>query len=465
MNNLHASHEFSSNEPRRSRGLSKLWDNLTPEKRQDFSRLYNSGTLILGRIASSGLGYLTWLITARLFDAREVGIASGVVSAMMLSVQMALFGIGAAVIKAYPIHLESPSRMINTALNLIVGASLATAVIFLLFARAFFSELNVVSAIPLYGLLFLGISVFGAVNVLMDHVSIAIKRGDQVLTRNVLFGLITIAGVAALPLLAETTTSIAIVSAWAAAGFFACLLGTIQIFRSIPGYRYKPDVEGQTARQLIKIGLPNYLLTLAERAPNWILPIIITEMLSPVQNARWYAVWMMAWVVFLIPISIGQNLFAEISQNPENFQRPLRISIRNSLIGGSAAAVLVIGLAPYLLLLLGKEYAVAGTTPLRILALAILPITVIQMYYAVCRGTQRLREATITGLASGVAGIAAATYAGIHYGLTGMAVAWLATQSIAAVWAGIRTAALMHRSDLTSARMVNPPDSSSQSSS
>ena len=89
-----------------------------------------------------------------------------------------------------------------------------------------------------------------------------------------------------------------------------------------------------------------------------------------------------------------------------------------------------------------------------------MPITVIQMYYAVCRGTQRLREATITGLACGAAGIAAATYAGIHYGLTGMAVAWLATQSIAAVWAGIRTAVLMRRSDQT-----NPTDSSSQSSS
>ena len=465
MNNLNASHEFPQNEPRRARGLFKLWDNLSLEKREEYSRFYNSGTLILGRVAASGLGYLTWLITARLFDAREVGIASGIVSAMMLCVQLALFGIGAAVIKTYPLHLESPSWMINTALNLIAAASLATAAIFLIFARAFFSELNVVSALPLYALLFLGINIFGAINVLMDHVSIAIKRGDQVLTRNVLFGVITIAGVAVLPLLAETTTSIAIISAWAAAGFFACLIGTIQIFRSIPAYSYTPAIEKQTAWQLIGIGLPNYLLTLAERAPNWILPIIITEMLSPVENARWYAVWMMAWVVFLVPISVGQNLFAEISHHPENFHRPLRLSIRNSLIGGSVAAALVIVLAPLMLGLLGKEYAAAGTTPLRILALAILPITVIQMYYAVCRGTQRLREATITGLACGAAGIAAATYAGMHYGLSGMAIAWLVTQSIAAVWAGIRTAVLMRRSDQTSARIANPPDSSSQSSS
>lgn len=440
-----ASQEFKSKEPRRIRGLFQVWGNLSPEKQQGLSRLYNAGTLILGRIAQSGLGYLAWLITARLFEAREVGIASGVVSAMMLCVQLALFGIGAAVIKIYPLHLNSPSKMINTALNLVALASLGTAAIFLVFARTYFSELNVVSAIPLYALLFIAINFFGAVLVLMDHVSIAIKRGDQVLTRNILHGVITIAGVAALPLLAGTTSSIAIVSAWAASGLLTCVFGAIQLKKSIPEYRYQASVNTGTGKQLIGIGLPNYLLTLAERAPNWILPIIITELLSPVDNARWYAVWMMAWVIFIVPISIGQTLFAEISHHPENFRRPLRVSLRNSLIGGSAAAVLVIALAPYLLWLLGKDYAAAGTTPLRILAVAILPITIIQMYYSICRGTQRLAEATITGVIAGILGVTAATYAGVNNGLTGMAVAWLVTQSAAAVWAGIRIWLLMRR--------------------
>ena len=444
MNNSTATQEFKTNEPRRARGLFRIWENLSPEKRQEVSRFYNAGTLILGRIAQSGLGYLAWLITARLFEAREVGIASGVVSAMMLCVQLALFGIGAAVIKAYPLHLDSPSKMINTALNLVAAGSLATAAIFLVFARTFFSELNIVSAIPLYALLFIAINFFGAVLVLMDHVSIAIKRGDQVLIRNILHGVITIVGVAVLPLLAGSSSSIAIVSAWAASGFLTCVLGAIQLQKSIPEYRYQASVNTQTGKQLIGIGLPNYLLTLAERAPNWILPIIITEMLSPVDNARWYAVWMMAWVIFIVPISIGQTLFAEISHHPENFKRPLRIGLRNSLIGGSVAAALVIALAPYLLWLLGRDYAVAGTTPLRILALAILPITVIQMYYSVCRGTQRLTEATITGVIAGALGVVAATYAGINYGLTGMAIAWLITQSTAAVWAGLRIWSMMH---------------------
>ncbi len=434
--------------------LKSFWRNLGTDRRKELFRLYNSGTLILGRAASSGLGYLTWLITARLYNAGEVGMASGVVSAMMLCVQVALFGIGAAVIKVYPEHISSPRKLVNTAINMVAISSLAIAVLFLVFARSFFNELNIVTAIPLYAGLFLAINIFGAVNVLMDHVSIAIKRGDQVLTRNVLFGVTTVIGVAALPLITEATTSITIITAWAAAGFMACLLGTVQIYRSVPGFRFNPSISVSKTKQLVGIGLPNYLLTLAERAPNWVLPIIITELLSPVENARWYAVWMMAWVVFLVPISIGQNLFAEIAENPKDFRQPFLMSMRNSLIGGGIAAVLVILFAKLMLSLMGEAYGIAGATPLRILTLAILPITIIQLYYSVCRGTQRLREATLTALVSGAIGISAAAFAGLQYGLNGMAVGWLISQTVAGLWAGLRLIVFIRSNEITHQSLV-----------
>jgi len=426
--------------------LARLLDTQSAERKAELSRLYNSGTLILGRVASSGLGYLTWLITARLFDANEVGVASGIVSAMMLCVQIALFGIGAAVIKVYPSHLDQPSKLINSALNLIGLSSLSSAIIFLAFARVFFNELNIVAAVPQYAILFLAINLFGAINVLMDHVSIAIKRGDQVLSRNIIFGLTTIIFVAGLPLITASTTSIAIVSAWAAAGLFACVAGAIQLKKSIKAFHYSPSISKTTSSNLISIALPNYLLTLVERAPNWILPILITELMTPVDNARWYAVWMMAWVVFQVPISIGQNLFAEIAANPVDYNKPFKHSLRTSLLVGSAAALAMVVLASAFLSLLGRDYAVAGATPLRILAAAILPITFIQMYYAICRGTNRLKEASITGLIAGITGILGAVYAGPTYGLTGMAIVWLVTQSVAAVWAGIRSSSILKQS-------------------
>src|SRR5512135_3673823 len=147
----------------------------------DLRRLWNSLALILGRFSSSGLGFITWIITARLYATAEVGIASGVVSAMMLCVQLALLGLNSAFVALYPKHREQPSSLLNTTLNIVSLAAILAAVLFLVLSSVMFHELSIVGKDLIYILLFLGMTLFGTVNTFMDHVSIAIRRGDQVL--------------------------------------------------------------------------------------------------------------------------------------------------------------------------------------------------------------------------------------------------------------------------------------------
>lgn len=421
----------------RLRQLWRSWWDLQNGKISELPRSLNSLALILGRVAASGLGFLTWLIAARLYATEEVGIASGIVSAMMLCVQLGLLGVGSAIINLFPDYQKQPARLLDTALGIVVSAALITAGIFLLFASALFNELSVAGASLLYILLFLALTLFGTVNVLFDHVSIAVRRGDEVLTRNVFFGVITIAGMGLLSfLLADTSQTM--ILAWVLAGLGACLLGIFQLWRSALHYKAIPAFNRGVSTQLLQIGLPNYLLTLAERAPNWIMPIVVTELLSPTDNAHWYAVWMMAWVVFIIPISVGQNLFAEVSRHPDRQREAIRHSMRTSLTIGGIAALGVAIFAPWLLALLGSSYADEGSTPLRILVIGILPFILVQAYYAVCRGTRRLREATLNGVLTGLVSIGAGAAAGVRYGLTGIAVAWLAVQILVGIWVAWR---------------------------
>lgn len=406
--------------------------------RNSILKLWNSISLILGRFSSSGLGFLTWLITARLYPTEEVGIASGVISAMMLCVQLSLVGLNSAIIAMYPKYKENPSRLMNTAINLVTVTSMLAAVTFLLLASVVFEELDVVGESMPYTLLFLGLTYFGTLNTLMDHTSIALRRGDQVLFRNVLFGLITIGVVAAFPFVLNQTQSIAVVSGWTLAGLAACTLGAVQLFQSMQRFEYRLEVDWRIARQLVQVGIRNYLLTLAERAPNWVMPIIVTELLSPTENAYWYTLWMMAWVVYIIPISVSQNLFADISHDPDNVDEAIRYSNRTSLILGSSGAILALLLANFMLSLLGAEYAAAGTVPLRILVVGVFPVMFIQAYYAVCRGKNTLDEAIITGFVSGIAGVGIAAAAGVEFGLIGMAATWLGVQTLTALWAAVR---------------------------
>lgn len=435
------------------RYIQQIWQlglELLRGEKKELPRFANSVALILGRFASSGLGFLTWMIIARLYVPSEMGIASGLVSAMMLLVQLSMLGIGAAFIARLPHHPHRSARLLDTSLNIVSALALISAGGFILLSSWFFHELRIVADQPGYAFLFLGMVLFGTLYTLMDHFSIAIRRSDQVLSRNVLHGVVAILAAGAFPLLFQSSTSIFIIFSWTLAGLGSCALGLVQLWRSMSRYIFRLSIDRQMAKELVATGLPNYLLTMSERAPNWILPILVTEMLSPADNARWYTVWMMAWVVFQIPISIGQNLFADVARHPDKLKSSIRYSHRTSLILGSLAAVGVLIFAPLMLSLLGKEYAAIGTLPLRIISLAVYPVVFIQAYYAVCRGVSRLFEATMTGLISGIVGVAAAITMGMAYGLPGMAIAWLITQSMAGLWAMWRTRYLVRHSPASS---------------
>jgi O-antigen/teichoic acid export membrane protein len=395
----------------------------------------NSLALILGKMATMGLGFVVWLVAARLFAPAEVGLASGTVSAMMLCVQLALFGAGAAVITLYPHHQRQPAELLDTAIGVVATASLIAGGCFLLLASGIFRELRVVAERPSYAVAFLAMCTFGALGVLLDQIGTVQRRGDQVLLRNLIFSIVTLGVLVGLPLAVGTDSALAILVSWVVGGAVGLGLGYAQLRRVQPDYRFRPRVRRNLAGQLVGIGLPNWALTLTERAPGAIMPIIVIELLSPEANATWYAVWMMAWVVYVIPIQIGLSLFAEASHQPEHLGRAVRQGLRLSMAIGAIGAAGAAIVGPFMLSFLGESYAAGGTTPLRILLLAVFPFAFIQAYFSACRSRRQLTEAILTGIVGGGIGVAAAAAAGVTYGLNGMATAWLVAQLITGAWA------------------------------
>jgi O-antigen/teichoic acid export membrane protein len=130
----------------------------------------NSLALILAKVSTMGLGFVAWLLAARLFAAAEVGIASAVVSAITLCSQIALLGISSAIISLYPTHRDAPGRLLNTAYGITAGAAVVAGGLFLIVASAVFTELRVVSSMPLYIALFLLMSVLGTLDTIVAHI-------------------------------------------------------------------------------------------------------------------------------------------------------------------------------------------------------------------------------------------------------------------------------------------------------
>jgi O-antigen/teichoic acid export membrane protein len=413
--------------------------------RRSLSMLSNSIALIAGKLATMGLGFLSWLVAARLFDQREVGLSSGTVSAMMLCVQIALFGAGAAVITLYPRHQESPGGLLNTSFWMVGIAALLASTATLVLAATLLGELSIIAERPAYAVTFTVMTLAGALGVLFDQISTAIRRGDLALTRGIVNGAIILLLVAVMPRIFDASSALAILLAWTGGNLAMVSLGIWQLRRAVPGYRLQPRVDLHLAGTISRTGLPNWMLTLTERAPGTLLPVVATELLSAESNAAWYAAWMMAWVVYVVPIQVGLNLFAEASHAPERLIKAVRQGIMTSLAIGVTCAIGAAIIGPLMLQFLGSGYADEGTTPLRILLVAVVPFTFIQAYFAICRSTGLLGEAIATGLLAAASGILAAAIAGNDHGLKGMALAWLVTQSLAGIWAVWRLRRLILR--------------------
>jgi O-antigen/teichoic acid export membrane protein len=391
---------------------------------RELSQLPNSLALIAAKGATMGLGFFFWLLAARLFSRSDVGVAAGIVAAMMLCTQLALLGIGSSVISYFREHQSDTERLVNSALTLVSGAAALAAGVFLLVASAL-PTLDAVVASPWYAASFVVASVTGTVAILFDQISTVGRRGDQALVRGALFGLAAIACLVTVS--REIGGSQGIFLPWAVAGLLVLALGLAQFRRSLHGYRTRPLVDIDLAQGLLRLGLPNQILTLAERTPGLIMPILVAELVSASANAAWYAAWMMAWVIYIIPVQVGMTTFAEAARDPASFSHAVRRGLRISLVLGSAGAIVMALAGGLPLSLMGPTYVKDGLAPLRILTIGVVPMCFTFAYFAACRGLRRPGEASVLGWASTAAAIGAAALAA-PFGLTWMAAAWLCVQ-------------------------------------
>jgi O-antigen/teichoic acid export membrane protein len=106
------------------------------------------------------------------------------------------------------------------------------------------------------------------------------------------------------------------------------------------------------------------------------------------------------------------------------------------VLGGSAAVVLAVFAHP-LLSLIGAEYADASTNALRVLTVGLIPFAVWQSYNARCRAAGLVREGIVAGLAL-AGGICLASVWAAPRGSTALAIAWVTSSALGAVWAAWR---------------------------
>jgi O-antigen/teichoic acid export membrane protein len=394
--------------------------------------------LVAGKAAQTGAGFAFWVVAANATSDREVGLTMAAVSAVMICTQIAVLGAGSAVIVAVG-RGEPPARVLDAAFAFVAVAGTVLALGYLGLLAAVTPDTASVSV--LFWLTFIVGAVTGTLVIVLDQALVALGRGASATSRYVWGGAVSLGAAGTVALLAHGAAADVLMACWTLGTTVACVVGAVQL-RRLVDYRPRPSLRLARGRPLLAVGLPHQLLTLSERAPGLVLPLLLAHMVAPEAAAYWYPAWMMAWAAYTAPVLMGIVQFSEGVREPDRLVATTLASLRLSLIVGGLAAVVLVLLAHPLLSLLGERYAESSAGALRWLAAGLVPYAVLQAYNAVCRARGHYVEAIVVGVTLGTALCGSALWVA-DKGASAMALAWVVVLSVGAVAVGLRLVAVL----------------------
>lgn len=389
----------------------------------------NAYALILNTGLTSGLGFVYWIVSARLYPPEVVGLNSAVLSAMIFLAGLAQFGLANVLIRFIPQAGKAALRLIDRAMLLTVGAGLLAGLVFVLGIDVWAPSLEALRAGPLPAAGFaLSTAAWGAF-ALQEGVLTGLRRATWIPARNSAFA----AGkIVLLFVLVALLPAYGIFISWIASAALALVPATLLIRRRLAAEsraEAPPGAAGVVPGQLVQYAAADYAGSLFWLAATSLVPVLVTEILGPAADAHFYLAWTIAYTLYLIAPSMGSSLIVEAAIDParlESYAR--RAFMQTARLVVPMAALLVLA-APYVLGLLGNGYAAEGTPLMRLLALSAIPNIITALYTSIARA--RRQVGAIVGIlaAQSISVLALSDVLLPLAGITGVGLAWLISQT------------------------------------
>lgn len=390
----------------------------------------NSLYLMLNSGVNAGFGLIFWLVAARLYSTEDVGLGSALISAAILLSFIASLGLGYGLIRFLPSAGERRQAIINSSLMLVALASLVVSIIFLAGLPLWSPAFLPVRSNPVFLAAFIGFVVVWTVYSLIDNVFLSFRRAEFILAKGVIFNLGRVAAVAALALVFRM---FGIFTACAIAALVTLVVSLGFLRRLLPGYRPRGALQRQVSNEMFHFSFTNYVSSGLLNAPQWVLPIMVVNLLGATANAYFYIAWGVVNLLFAIPGATSMSLFAEGSHQTEHLRRDLLRSLKLTAVLLIPAMLIILAIGDKILLLFGSEYSMGGAHLFWFLVPSALPMSVNVLYLGVARVLKRLKDIALVAGCIAVGTLTLSYFLLPHLGISGAAVAWLTAQSLVAL--------------------------------
>jgi len=388
----------------------------------------NAFFIMMSSVFSALLGFVFWMVVARSYSATEVGLASALISAIGLLSLFSMLGFNIGLIRFLP-HEPDKAGMVNSCLTITGVGSIVLAMIFIaglpLWSPALlFLQENI--GFMLAFVLFTAATSLGAIQ---NQAFIALRSAKFSFIQRIITSVLRFPIV----LVLVSLGAFGIFSSWGIAVWVALIVGSFLLIRVYPGYRPIPTVKRRVVNEMAHFSLGNYVAETTSMLPNYLLPLIIVNILGAELNAYFYIAYAITAPLYMIPHSIVTSLFAEGSNEPDKLRgNAIRaVKLIFLLLIPSIAVVFLFG--DKVLLLFGKEYSENAINVLRLLSLSVIPFAINDLYVSVKRVELKVRSVIYTYSSVAILIFVISYVLMSRQGLTGIAIGFLAGQGIVAL--------------------------------
>lgn len=325
----------------------------------------NSFFLMATTGLTAALGFVFWLIVARLYPVEEVGPATSLLSALALLSYFSLMGMGSSLIRRLPTSRRRSEHVSSALITVGVCAALM-ALIFTVVIQFAAPGLAFVtrSWFPLG--IFVVLAVFPAMNLLINAVFVALRSAKYNLLIN---GVLMSVAKLVLPFLFVWAGAIGIFAASGLASCVAVVTGLL-VIRNRLGIKLRWPVSFTILRESFRYSASNYIVGCLNLVPLLVIPIVVLGELGPEAAAAYFIAFQIATVINSVSFAVGESSFAEGSHREEALRSLMTRSAVVMAVVIAPAVLVVVLLAGPVLSLFGEVYAATAQSTLVVLAIS-----------------------------------------------------------------------------------------------
>jgi O-antigen/teichoic acid export membrane protein len=401
--------------------------------------LYRSSFALMLTTGLNGiLGFAYWVLAARLYPAKAVGIGAGAISAMTLVSSLGWVGLQFVLLRYVPVAGRAQARLVRLCYAAAIAIALVATAIFLAgFARL--AGLGILTESPLTVVLFGASIVFWVMFSLQDPVLIGLRRAGWVPVENATFGAIKAVLLVAL---AASASAWAILGAWVLGLVGLVVVINVALFGRLLGKERTVPSRLPSQRQLVRFATGHHFVAVTAAIPDSLVSLLILAFMPGAANAYYYSAWAVSFSFRLLAVNMSSALIVEGALAESKVRSLVRQVSRMALVVMIPLVVVVVAGADPIMAAFGPKYTQAANL-LRLFALSLIPFTILNFVIAVERIQERVGRALLIAGASTAVTIGLDLWLIPSAGLSGAGWGWLIGQTLGAViaaWLTMRRA-------------------------